>query len=471
VAKAEAAEQGHVFEGWEELSPEEQKLFLRQVEGIDFQLLKRLIQQHVHALAGPVEKRLLQPAPITPLPSPELQSEEYEACRSLGEHALRGGELLIVTAAGGGGGMGPFSEPVGVLPVGPVTGKSVFQLHAEKILALNKRYRISLPWKIFCHPAELDQVADFFKSHGFFGLDSAQVSLSAQSLLPIVDRRGKILMVGPGRMAMAPSGHGAILLQMLETEKLEALEAQGIRQIFFFQVDNPLVRIPDVVFLGVHLERQAEMSSKAVAKTDPEERVGVFCQYNGSVGVTEYTELSPEDQEARLPDGSLAFGAANMGVHILAVDFLRRLKDEGVQLPFHSVQLATPCVNKRGKVVRPAQPNGIQFKAFAFDACALARRVVVTQVKREEEFSPIKNPSGPCSPLTAQQDLSRLFASWIRKACPALAPELEAAIAEAVEIPPLLALTGEELQGKVEAALRAGHILVGGGALAAPRGP
>src|SRR5262249_27912981 len=157
-------------------------------------------------------------------------------------------------------------------------------------------------------------------------------------------------------------------------------------------------------------------------KTDPAERVGVFCQLNGSVGVVEYIELSDEDRHARLPNGELALSAANMGVHIFSVDFLREIHEERIQLPFHPVERQTPCLNKRGKLVRPVEPNSILFNAFIFDALRAATSTSVIEVNRDDEFSPVKNTEGPCSPETAQRDLSQLHARWLREAHGGKAP-------------------------------------------------
>jgi UDP-N-acetylglucosamine/UDP-N-acetylgalactosamine diphosphorylase len=371
--------------------------------------------------------------------------------------------VLVVTAAGGARQAG-FSEPIGMLPIGPVTQKTVFQLLAERILALSKRYRNALRWCIFCHPGDLHAVSAFFKANGYFGLKASAVSFVAQSLLPVVDRRGKILLSGPGRIAMSPSGHGSLLLYFLDGERLEALESWGIRHIFCHQLDNPLVRVCDLDFLGAHIKHESEVSSKAVKRTSPEEPVGVFCQYNDSIGVVEYVELGEEDREARLPDGNLSFSAANIGVHLFAAEFIRRMHEEGLQLPFHAVERITPCLGRRGSVAQPKEPNSLGFKSFVFDALPMARRALVIEVPREEEFSPVKNPSGPFSPQTARSDLSRMYARWIARVRPELREAIGSGAERPVEISPLYALDSEELARKPIGEIpQEGPVLLGGG--------
>ncbi len=473
VAKANEAGQEHIFDGWDDLPAEAQRSLIAEAQKIDFQLVKRLVHEHVHSPAErQASSRVLKPIRPDRLPSLETDREEFELSRTLGEYALRNREVLLVTAAGGSC-PGSLSEPVGTLPVGPITGKSLFQLHAEKVQALNRRYRTSLRWTIVCHPEEREKVAAFFKANAHFGLPCSDLCITEQDLLPVVDRRGKIILCGPGRMAMSPNGHGGVILRLLDEGRLEAMESAGIRHIFYFQVDNPLVFMADPVFLGYHIKNQCEASAKAVQRTDPHEKVGVFCEANGhsngAVRVVEHTELSAEEREARLSDGTLALVAANIGVHVFSLDFLLRLREEGIQLPFHPVDRVTPCWSRRGKAVRPAEAHGVKFVTYAFDALRCAKRTRIVEVPREAEFSPIKHATGPVeSPETAQRDLSRLHAGWLKDVMPRVDLGQGAGAEPLVEISPLYALDAEELReklaekGEVPVPGAAGGILLGG---------
>ncbi|MGQ9591141.1 MAG: UTP--glucose-1-phosphate uridylyltransferase [Planctomycetota bacterium] len=475
VAKATEAGQGHIFDGWKDLSSEAQQSLIADVEAIDFQLLRRLIHEHLSGSESPLPTRVLKPAPLTPFPDPARDPKDYEFSRNLAEYALRTGEVLIVTAAGG---KSPFAEPTGKLPIGPASRRTIFQLFAERIGALNRRYRTTIRWHIFCHPSEAEETKEHFKENNFFGLKRSSIAFVPQTLLPLVDRRGRILLSGPGKLAKGPSGHGGVLLQLLSDEVLAELEGSGVRYVFYHQVDNPLAQVGDPTFLGLHVKEGSEVSSKCVLKNDPDEPVGVFCQHNESAAVIEYTELAPEDRRARHPDGRLVFSAANVGIHIFSVEFLRRLRQENVQLPFHAVPCSTPCLNRHGDLVEPSSPNAIGFRAFVFDAIPFARRAVVTEVPREEEFSPVKRPAsrpasgeagGPEAPEPgtlerARLDLSRRSARWLRAA----GFEVPEAFAEPpgrwVELSPLYALDAEELKRKgVQDFPAAGDIQIGGG--------
>ena len=51
------------------------------------------------------------------------------------------------------------------------------------------------------------------------------------------------------------------------------MRQRGIRTLFYFQVDNPLVEIADPAFLGHHRQADAEMSFKVIEKVMPDEKL------------------------------------------------------------------------------------------------------------------------------------------------------------------------------------------------------
>ena len=59
---------------------------------------------------------------------------------------------------------------------------------------------------------------------------------------------------------------------------LEDAASRGVEQLSYFQVDNPLARPADPLFVGLHALERAEMSSKVVAKRDAAEKVVAAAQ-------------------------------------------------------------------------------------------------------------------------------------------------------------------------------------------------
>ena len=66
-----------------------------------------------------------------------------------------------------------------------------------------------------------------------------------------------------------------------------------------------------------------------------QEKVGVLGKIDGRLGVIEYSDLPPEEQNARNPDGTLKFRAGNIATHVLNVDFVEKENKGGLRLPWH----------------------------------------------------------------------------------------------------------------------------------------
>ena len=69
---------------------------------------------------------------------------------------------------------------------------------------------------------------------------------------------------------------------------------RGVKHVFYFQVDNPLVKIADPAFLGRHIARPVRGVVEGDAKDDPEEKVGVLALIDGRCSIIEYSDLPDE---------------------------------------------------------------------------------------------------------------------------------------------------------------------------------
>lgn len=68
-----------------------------------------------------------------------------------------------------------------------------------------------------------------------------------------------------------------------------------------------------------------------------------------------------------------------------------------------------PCVDDPN----PRERNGIKLESFIFDLFPIASNLVVLEVNRENEFSPVKNATGNDSPETARLMTSSLHRKWL----------------------------------------------------------
>src|SRR5262249_1684314 len=234
-----------------------------------------------------------------------------------GEAALVRGEVAVLIVAGGQGSRLGFDEPKGMFPIGPVSNKSLFQLHTEKVLALTRRYRKLVPLLVMTSPATHQATTAFFAKNLYFGLTSNQISFFCQGTMPALDlATGKLIMESRSRLFLSPNGHGGTITGIAQSGLLDRLRSQNISQIFYLQVDNPLVKIADPLFLGHHLCHAAEVSSKVVAKEGPGDKLGNMVLVDGRCSMIEYSDL-PEDLARETDEsGRLRLWAGSPAIHI-----------------------------------------------------------------------------------------------------------------------------------------------------------
>ena len=104
--------------------------------------------------------------------------------------------------------------------------------------------------------------------------------------------RGKLIV--NKMVKKAADGHGGTLKAMGKEKIIKQMKEDGIEWVFVSGVDNVLVKSVDPLLLGMSIDNKVLGSVKTIEKTDPKEKVGVFCRKNKKVGVIEYTEISDE---------------------------------------------------------------------------------------------------------------------------------------------------------------------------------
>ena len=428
--------QEHVLRHWDELDEAARGTLLDELESLDLPRLAAMVAE-VTGSAPAAAAPKLEPATLIELGDSEEHRRRDAEARDAGASLLRAGKVAAFLVAGGQGTRLGYDGPKGRFPVGPVTGRSLFAYHAHRVLAACRRYDADLPFYVMTSRANHDDTVAAFHEAGFFGLDPDQVTFLTQGMLPAVDRDGKLLLSERGRLALSPDGHGGCFTALDKSGALDDMTRRGIEQVFYFQVDNPLAQVFDPAFIGHHVLAEAEMSTKVVPKSDPDEKVGVLGLIDGELGVIEYSDLDPALAADRDEQGRLRFRAGNIAIHMIGLPFIRRLVSGGLSLPVHRADKKVPCLDADGARVTPTEPNAIKLEMFVFDALPLAARATTQEVRREDEFGPVKNAEGADSPSTAQALLVGQARRWIESA----------GLAQAegpVEVGPLFALDQEE---------------------------
>ena len=401
--------QGHVLRFWKQLNAKERAALLAQVETIDFAELKRCA-----ALLGEGGQTAAKKGVPTAPKVARLKGAALKRAAETGEKELAAGRVGVLLVAGGQGSRLGYDGPKGAYSIGPVTGASLFYFHARKVLALGVRYAARIPFYIMTSEANYDATVAHFEENEYFGLDPRDVVFFRQGMWPGMDKDGRIILDAPGHVFMSPDGHGGMISALKANGCFKDMKSRGVRTLFYFQVDNPMVEVADPAFIGLHVLEKSEYSLKLCAKRDPYEGLGMVVRRDGHFDMVEYTEMTEEMNTRRTKSGDLYFKFGSPAIHVFDRAFLER--EAAKAMPLHLAHKKIATVDEKGRVVKPSEPNGYKFEKFIFDALADAKGVTCLAFDREDEFSPVKNAEGKDSPATCRADLQSKWRRQLAKA-------------------------------------------------------
>ncbi|KAM7500387.1 hypothetical protein LguiA_024801 [Lonicera macranthoides] len=502
--------QEDAFTLWNELSPQERDILVKDIEGIDLQRVDRIIRCSFESHGLPTAA--IEPVPESSVSTVEERTpEQRERWWKKGLKAISEGKLAVLLLSGGQLSV-PFSnafsyghrfcmqgtrlgssDPKGCFNIGLPSGKSLFQLQAERIMCLQRLAAQSLNegsggfvpihWYIMTSPFTDDATHKFFEYHKYFGLESDQVTFFQQGTIPCVSKDGRFIMETPYRVAKAPDGNGGVYSALNSSRLLEDMATRGVRYLDCYGVDNALVRVGDPTFLGYFIDKGVATAAKVVRKiinfssgvelfcvpnkrprtlkslpasckrtsvnthiasaAYPQEKVGVFVKRGkgGPLSVVEYSELDPTLASAiNQGTGRLRFCWSNVCLHMFTLDFLNQvaygLEKDSI---YHLAEKKIPSIH--------GHSMGYKLEQFIFDAFPYAPSTALFEVLREEEFAPVKNANGSNydTPDSARLLVLRLHARWVVAAGGFLTHSVPL-YATGVEVSPLCSYAGENLE-------------------------
>src|SRR5437763_15071586 len=148
---------------WDGLDAAGRERLGRDVRSLDLDLIDRLVETLVRAGEEPAEADAIDPVEPDPAPSADAIAE--------GEDALARGAVAVVIVAGGQGTRLGFDGPKGCYPIGPVTDRSLFQIHCAKVAAPGRPYGTTPPLYVMTSEDNHAATESFLARHDRFGLD------------------------------------------------------------------------------------------------------------------------------------------------------------------------------------------------------------------------------------------------------------------------------------------------------------
>jgi len=457
--KYDEAGQEHVLAFWEDLTPQEKGELYQQLAPID--------PTHINKLA---DKALNPPKPTSEEEKPKLEQLPENATTSTigsnetdlhewyddGLRLVSENKVGVVLMAGGQGTRLGSSAPKGCYDIDLPSHKSLFQLQAERIGKLQQlaskvhsKEEVVIPWYIMTSGPTRKPTQQFFEEKKYFGLSRNNVIFFEQGTLPCISMEGNILLESKSKVAVAPDGNGGLYAALIGSGVVQDMEKRGVKHIHAYCVDNCLVRVADPTFIGFSAEKDVSIATKVVRKRNAKESVGLILQKNGKPDVVEYSEIDAETAEAKdAKDSSLLkFRAANIVNHYYSFDFLNSIPEWSHKLPHHVAKKKIPTVDEKGNAFKPEKPNGIKLEQFVFDCFPFLSmdKFACMEVKREDEFSPLKNArgTGEDDPDTSKKDILLQGKRFLQEAGATVTSESEDS---GVEVSPLISYGGEGLE-------------------------
>ena len=447
------ASQEQVLAFYDEVSVAEKAELYERLTSIDPQNVNQITEMALKpAKDDSKEENKLEPLPDLATASLlDSNPEDIKRWYNLGLDLVVEGQVAVVLMAGGQGTRLGSSAPKGCFNIGLPSQKSLFQIQAERIWKIQQlaerrsgKKNIVVPWYVMTSGPTRGPTEAFFEENKYFGLGKDDVIIFEQGVLPCVSNDGKILMESKFKVAVAPDGNGGIYRALLTSNARTDMRKRGIKHIHAYCVDNCLVKVADPVFLGFAASKDVDIATKVVRKRSATESVGLILLKNGKPDVVEYSEIdssTAEAKDAKQPD-ILKFRAANIVNHYYSFRFLETIEEWAHRLPYHIAKKKIPCIDtESGESIKPDKSNGIKLEQFVFDVFPMLdlKKFACMEVKREDEFSPLKNAKGTREddPDTSKKDILDQGKRWVQNCGGTV--ESEGASGDAgVEISPLI---------------------------------
>ena len=394
-AKSKLAKYGqlHVLDYYDELSDEEKKELLQQIDETDFSVIRYAANPH-----GGQKRGKITPLGAMEIPEIEKNREHFE---KTGLEALRAQKIGAVLLAGGMGTRLGSDDPKCMYNIGITKPVYIMQRLIENLMDVVNQSGVPVPLFIMTSDKNHDKTVKFMEEMDYFGYDRDMVRFFKQDMAPAVDYDGKVYMESRSRIATSPNGNGGWFLSMMNTGVLDRAKELGVEWLNIFAVDNVLQRIADPCFVGATLESGCATGAKVVRKVTPEEKVGALCLEDGRPSIVEYYDMTPELLEAKDEKGEPAYNFGVILNYLFREKDLERIVNE--ELPVHVVEKKIPYMNREGEEVKPEEPNGYKFEQLAVDLVRELDTCLPYEVLREKEFAPIKNKTGIDSVESARQ--------------------------------------------------------------------
>lgn len=252
---------------------------------------------------------------------------EAATLRTLGETALRAGEVAVLVLNGG------MATRFGGVVKGVVEvfdDRTFLALKAEDIRRARRTFGAPLPLVLMnsfnTHEASMAHVV----SHDRFGLGREGLLAFEQSISLRLNRDGSLFITNDNRPSYHTPGHGDLFGSLRRSGMLHRLIDRGLHYLLVSNVDN-LGATVDPVVLGHHIASRCAMTVEVTEKRRTAsgnwDRGGAPAKVDGRVQIVEGFRFPPQFAQETLP----TFSTNNMVFTTAALE-------RDIPLPHHMVR-------------------------------------------------------------------------------------------------------------------------------------
>lgn len=392
--KLEKYGQTQLLKYYDELDEKQQESLLKQIDGIDFDLLKLLENNEEE-----VQKGVITPSDdAVSIADIEQNREKYEA---IGTEAIKEGKVAALLLAGGMGTRLGSDKPKGMYNIGLTKDVYIFEMLIRNLMDVVNKTGVWVPLYIMTSEKNNDDTINFFEEMNYFGYDKNYVDFFIQEMAPAASFDGKIFLEAKDRISTSPNGNGGWFISFVKSGLCEKAKKAGVEYINIFAVDNVCQRMADPCFVGAMLDGGYRSAAKVVSKAFPEEKVGALCLEDGKPSIVEYYELTKEMAYQKKENGDYAYKYGVILNYLFNIEDLEKNLEKN--LAIHIVKKKIAHVDENGNTVKPETENGFKFETLVLDMVHMMDNCLAYEIVREKEFAPIKNKTGVDSVESARE--------------------------------------------------------------------
>ena len=393
-AKLEKYNQSQLLKYYDELDENQRQSLLKQIDEIDFDLLK-LIEDG----GKKTEKGVITPLDdAVSIADIEANKDKYT---DIGTEAIREGKVAALLLAGGMGTRLGSDKPKGMYNIGLTRDVYIFEMLIKNLMDVVNQTGAWVPLYIMTSEKNNDDTVKFFEEMNYFGYDKNYVDFFVQEMAPAASFDGKIFLEDKDRISTSPNGNGGWFISFVKAGLCEKAKKAGVEYINIFAVDNVCQRMADPCFVGAMIDGGYRSAAKVVSKATPEEKVGVLCLEDGKPSIVEYYELTEDMRYQTKADGELAYKYGVILNYLFNIDALE--KNMHTNLSVHVVKKKIAHIDENGNAVKPETENGFKFETLVLDMVHMMDNCLAYEVVREKEYAHIKNKNGVDSVESARE--------------------------------------------------------------------